>query len=374
MKLLSSQTRSASRRDFIQRGIFGTLAAAVAPAAIDPAKVLNYNSGMRYRQLGNTGLSVSLISMGGLVMVEPVYHYAIERGMNFVDTSPSYRGGLAIKQLGNVLRTRRDKVYVACKYHSYVRFEENLRDLKTDYVDFIVFNHHDRGSAREENDLEVFEKFKKAGKARLAALMTHGDVKEVTAIGIRKGMYCFVAPSLSQPGLELLQPEIRSARQKGIGVVAMKALRGMPSSGLQLAYLKKLAGDPAISSVLMSFGSYEEFETCRKVLHESLTAREQDALEAHSVANRANNCMMCDACKRACPRAVEISTILRCHDYYYRQKGDRDTALAAYREIQPEKLGGSRCGACRQCEAACPNGIPIIERLRAAHAAFARLA
>jgi predicted aldo/keto reductase-like oxidoreductase len=362
MKLLSSQ----SRRDFIQSGIFS----AVAVAAIDPPKVLNYNSGMRYRQLGNTGLYVSLLSMGGLVMVEPVYHYAIERGMNFVDTSPSYRGGLAIKQLGNVLRTRRDKVYVACKYHSYVRFEENLRGLKTGYVDFIVFNHHDRSSAREDNDREVFEKFKKAGKVRLAALMTHGDVKEVTAIGIRNGMYSFVAPSVSQPGLELLQEEIRAARQKGIGVVAMKALRGMGGAGLQLAYLKKLAGHPGISSVLMSLGSYEEFETCRKALLESLSAREEAALAAYAVANRASHCMMCDACKRACPQAVEISTILRCHDYYYRQKGDRERALEAYREIPPGRLGGRGCGACRQCEAACPNGIPIVERMRAAQAAL----
>ncbi len=372
-----------SRRHFIQRGCLATLAPAIAEArsastqgtgdVTDHQKIRNYSSEMKYRRLGNTDLHVSLISMGGLVMVEPVYQYAIERGMNFIDTSPSYRGGLAIQQLGNVLKSRREKVYVACKYHSYVRFEENLRALKTDYVDFIVFNHHDRGSMRVNDDLEVFEKFRRAGKVRLAALMTHGDVKEVTSIGIQKGMYSFVTPGLNQAGLEFLQAEIRAAHRKGIGVVAMKALRGIEDVPLQAAYLKKLVRNPAISSVLLSIGSYEVFDTQRKALHEPLTAAEGRALRANFLHNRARNCVMCDACKRACPLGVEVSSLLRCHAYYYAQKGDVETALATYRGIPDGKLGGPGCRMCRKCEMACPNGIPVVEQLETAQSTLARL-
>ena len=366
----------ASRREFVRHSSLAALAARWASAAspVDPAKVRNYSSAMRYRRLGNTDLYVSLISMGGLVMVEPVYHYAIERGMNFIDTSPSYRGGLAIQQLGNVLKTKRDKVYVACKYHSYVRFEENLKDLKTDHVDFIVFNHHDRGSAREDDDFEVYEKFRKAGKVRLAALMTHGDVKEVTATGIRKGLYRFIAPSLSQSGLEFLQAEIRAAYDKGIGMVAMKALREIADVRLQAAYVKQLAGNPAISSVLLSIGSYESFDTFRKALESPATAAESQALHAHFLSRRVSHCVMCDGCKRACPDGVEISTLLRCHDYYYRQKRDLETALAAYRGIPAGKVGSAACRTCWKCEVACPNGIQVVQRIEVARETLARLA
>jgi hypothetical protein len=338
------------------------------------ADILNYSADMPYRPLGTTGHHVSLLSMGGLVMVEPVYHYAIERGLNLVDTSPSYRGGMAIRQLGNVLQSKRAKVYVACKYHSYVRFEDNLRDLRTDYVDFIVFNHHDRESALRNDDREVFEKLKHAGKVRFAALMTHGDVKEVMASAIQSGMYSFVAPGLNQPGVEAYDEEVRAARQRGVGVVAMKALRGIENSALQFALLKKLAANPAIASVLTSIGSYELFDAYRKALQQPLTAAEDRALHLYAVETRAKNCMMCDRCQRACPRGVEISTVLRSHDYYYRQLHDPGRALEIYRGLPIERLDGINCGSCRRCEAVCPNGIPILERMESARETFSRLA
>ena len=359
-----------NRREFIRGAMAVGLCAAPAAAGGD---ILNYSEGMPYRPLGTTGHSVSLLSMGGLVMVEPVYHYAIERGLNFVDTSPSYRGGMAIRQLGNVLRSKRSKVYVACKYHSYVPFEDNLRDLKTDYVDFIVFNHHDRESALRNDDREVFARLKRAGKVRFAALMTHGDIKEVMATAIQSGMYSFVTPALNQRGLEAYEAEVRAAHQQHVGVVAMKALHGMEGSP-QLALLKKLAANPAIASVLTSISSYELFDAYRKALQQPLSATEERALRMHAVAARAENCMMCDRCRRVCPRGVEISTVLRSHDYYYRQLGDSDRALEAYRAIAAERLEGTDCGSCRRCEAVCPNGIHILERMKSARETFSQLA
>jgi len=365
------ESKRLNRREFV-RGAIAMGLCAVPPAA--GREILNYNVGMPYRPLGTTGHQVSLLSMGGLVMVEPVYHYAIERGLNFIDTSPSYRGGMAIRQLGNVLQSKRSKVYVACKYHSYIPFEDNLRDLKTDYVDFIVFNHHDRESARRNDDREVFEKLKRAGKVRSAALMTHGDVKEVLASGIQSGLYSFVAPSLNQPGLEAYDEEVRAARQRGVGVVAMKALRGMGNSALQFALLKKLAANPAIASVLTSIGSYELFDAYRKALQQPLTAAEDRALRVYAVENRAENCMMCDRCQRACPRGLKISVVLRSHDYYYRQLRDPSRALETYRSLPLDRLEGIDCADCRRCEAVCPNGIPILERMKLARQIFSRLA
>ena len=359
-----------NRREFIRGVVAAGLCAAPAAAANN---ILNYSEGMAYRPLGTTGHSVSLLSMGGLVMVEPVYHYAIEHGLNFVDTSPSYRGGMAIQQLGNVLRSKRSKVYVACKYHSYLPFEDNLRDLKTDYVDFIVFNHHEREEALHNDDAEVFEKLKRAGKVRFAALMTHGDIKDVLAAAIRNGMYSFVTPALNQGGLEAYDSEVRAARERRVGVVAMKALHGVEGS-LQLALLKKLATNPAIASVLISIGSYEGFDSYRKALLETPSAAEEGALRLHAASTRAEHCTMCDCCQRVCPRRVEISTVLRSHDYYYSQLGDTGRALEAYRGIAAERLEGEDCGNCRKCEAVCPSGIRILERMRSARAAFSSLA
>jgi predicted aldo/keto reductase-like oxidoreductase len=157
-------------------------------------------------------------------------------------------------------------------------------------------------------------------------------------------------------------------------VVAMKALRGIGNSDLQFALLKKLAANPAIASVLTSIGSYELFDAYRKALQQPLTAAEDRALHLYAVETRAKNCMMCDRCQRACPRGVEISTVLRSHDYYYRQLHDPGRALEIYRGLPIERLDGINCGSCRRCEAVCPNGIPILERMESARETFSRLA
>jgi predicted aldo/keto reductase-like oxidoreductase len=83
--------------------------------------------------------------------------------------------------------------------------------------------------------------------------------------------------------------------------------------------------------------------------------------------------MLCDDCKQACPLGVEVSTVLRCKDYYYEQMKDVQTALSTYREIPLEKVGSGACRFCKKCESACPNGIPIVERLMAARELFSKM-
>jgi predicted aldo/keto reductase-like oxidoreductase len=50
------------------------------------------------------------------------------------------------------------------------------------------------------------------------------------------------------------------------------------------------------------------------------------------------------------------------------------TAVSTYRGIPRGRTGGEECRLCAKCEAACPNGIAIAERLAAANRLFAQLA
>ena len=75
---------------------------------------------------------------------------ALDAGINFFDSSPSYGIGLAEERLGRVLHGRRQEIIVGTKAGRYgpddfdfsaVRirrgFEESLRRLGTDYVDIL---------------------------------------------------------------------------------------------------------------------------------------------------------------------------------------------------------------------------------------------
>ena len=87
---------------------------------------------MEYRVLGRTGLRVSALAFGcgdvGGLMVrgapadrERAVARAIELGINYLDTAPSYGSGESEKNLGQVLRALRPSVIVGTKWRLVAR-------------------------------------------------------------------------------------------------------------------------------------------------------------------------------------------------------------------------------------------------------------
>ena len=116
---------------------------------------------MEYRELGRTGLTVSVVGYGTAPLgdmfgitdedaaLQSAYR-ALDAGINFFDSSPFYGKGLAEERLGKVLRGRRQEIIVGTKAGRYgpdefdfsaerIRrgFEDSLRRLGTDYVDIL---------------------------------------------------------------------------------------------------------------------------------------------------------------------------------------------------------------------------------------------
>lgn len=120
---------------------------------------------MEQRELGETGLSVSVVGfgtspLGGLFgsvdeqAALSVVGQALDAGITFFDSSPYYGGGLAERRLGDALRGHRDEVVIGTKAGRYgdadfdfsparirASLEQSLRLLRTDHVD--VFQLHD---------------------------------------------------------------------------------------------------------------------------------------------------------------------------------------------------------------------------------------
>lgn len=384
-----------NRRTFLHSGASAAAVAGLGLAAkaeeavqgekkeekVDPRKILNYQPDMRYKRLGDTDIYLSVISLGGLVNEPGVHAYGIDQGVNLVHISDSYLGGRSIVDLGEVMKTKRDKVYIALKDNffsedeyvkgDFSKIDKWLKVLNTDYVDFFMFNRHDEKSSADPRIKDWFEKLKAMGKVRYAGHTDHDKNQKSCGAAMESGLYTLLNPVLNINALQVLEGVLQKAQEKKMGVMGMKTMGGLKTIEEQCAYLKKLLANPAITTVVKGIGSFEMFDAYKKAAGEVLTSQEEMKLYRYANANRSNTCMMCGECKGECPECIEISTVIRCKDYYFGQMGDRQTALATYHELAPSQRWSEKCGDCRKCEDVCPNGLKIVDRLAGARQLFA---
>jgi L-galactose dehydrogenase len=162
---------------------------------------------MRYRQLGQTGLDVSMIGFGAsplgnvFSVTDPAegvraVHAAMEHGINFFDVSPYYGATLAEQRLGDALAGRRDQAILATKCGRYgaaefdfsasritASVEESLGRLQTDYVDLLQVHDVEFGSIEQivDETLPAMRGLQQAGKTRFIGI-TGYSLKSLLAI------------------------------------------------------------------------------------------------------------------------------------------------------------------------------------------------
>lgn len=144
---------------------------------------------MRYRQLGNSELKVSEISLGSWltygVGVEAkkslaCLDTAFDSGINFIDTANVYGQGAAESFLGEALKNRaRDSYVLATKLffpmsetdkglsatQVHKQLNDSLQRLKTDYVDLYQCHRYDEETPLEET-MQALTEVVEAGKVR----------------------------------------------------------------------------------------------------------------------------------------------------------------------------------------------------------------
>jgi uncharacterized protein len=384
---MSNRKNDLSRRDFLKNGAFAAAAVGMLPltekpkdaqetkadsradSKVDPSKILNYHPDMRYRRLGNTDVYLSVIALGGIGIDKSVMMYGIDRGVNCVHTSDRYNGGNSIKMLGEVLKTKRDKVYVALK-DTFADIDDDLRILNTDHVDFVMFNRHSESGVLDPAVFDDFERYKKQGKALFAGLTSHDNVKACVAAAIRCGKYSLIQPTLNQNAFDSMQAELQLAAEKGVGIMGMKTGQGFRDMDLELANLKKVLANPGVVTVSRVLKSFEHLDAYIKTAKETLSAAEDMSLYRYARLNRPNVCMMCGTCEAACPENVQISAILRSKYYYVDQLGETGMAAETFGEAMGNRGPLTCCSNCGRCESVCPNGIPVRERLTGAFRFF----
>ena len=141
------------------------------------------------RPYGGTGLDLSIIGLGGIVVMNTeqeeandIVAWGVDRGVNYFDVAPTY--GNAQDRLGPALKPYRDRSFLACKTTrrdaagARAELDNSLRVLQTDHFD--LYQLHGLTKIEEVEQvfgpggaMETFSRARAEGKVRYLGFSAH---------------------------------------------------------------------------------------------------------------------------------------------------------------------------------------------------------
>ena len=208
---------------------------------------------MNYRNLGNSGLQVSEISLGSWLTLgssvdaaatEEIVQHAWDLGINFFDTADAYARGRAEEVLGRALRgIPRHYVVLATKAffpmserpndrglsrkHLFESVEASLRRLGTDYLDLHQCHRADPSTPMEET-VRAYEDLIRQGKLLYWGVSEWSAEQIVDACRVADAQNAY-RPISNQPQYSLMRPQIERevlpvCEREGLGQVVFSPL------------------------------------------------------------------------------------------------------------------------------------------------------
>jgi hypothetical protein len=330
--------------------------------------------------------------------------YAIDRGVNYVDTAYPYHNGESEPFVGRALAGGyREKVNLATKLPSWLiksradmdkYLDEQLARLNTKTIDFYLVHGLNAPFWENLKNLGVTDFLDDAiadGRIRYAGFSFHDNVtlfKEIVDSydwAFAQIQYNFMDERY-QAGSEGLEYAVK----KGLGVVVMEPIRGgmlaRDLTGIneiwQKAKTRRTPADwalrwvwnhPGVTVVLSGMSTpdqvSENVAIAEHALPDSLTKAELSLFRKIKKELEKRILIPCTGCKYCvpCPHGVSIP---ECFEFFNRGHMYEDEE--GTRQIYSMFLGGffdgtphfaSLCQECGECEEKCPQSLPIRENL-----------
>ncbi|MDA0979591.1 MAG: aldo/keto reductase, partial [Proteobacteria bacterium] len=349
------------------------------------------------RPLGNTGFMVSDISIGTTQFMrhpdpEGFLTKVLDRGVNYIDTSPDYAGAQSETIIGNVIaRRNREELFIVTKWctaDGHVRqgsspetylaaLDDSLSRLQTDYVDLVHVHACDTVERLlDPNMLAAFEMAKSQGKVKYLGVSTHTpNLEEVAYAAIDSGKIDVMMLAYHHGAWPKQRDIISRAAEKGVGIVAMKTLKGAKHRGMlefqdestsyTQAAFKWVMSNPAVSCLVVSFFDTQHIDEYIYASGQPLTDSDLALLDRYDDLIAGTHCFTsCGECLNSCPSSLPINDVLR-HRMYFEDYGDQKQAMELYAKLDRNADACLTCAA--PCAGACPEGIDIRERMVGAH-------
>ncbi len=170
---------------------------------------------MEYRILGKTNLKISAIGFGAWAIGGNMWgpqndsdsiaaiNKSIDLGVNFIDTAAAYGNGHSEQIIGKVLKTRKEKVYIATKIpplmwppspithakdafpkDSIIKYvDQSLKNLGVNCIDLIQLHSWRENWTNDTDWYETLMDLKKLGKIKFIGVSVHDNLED-EALGL----------------------------------------------------------------------------------------------------------------------------------------------------------------------------------------------
>ena len=375
---------------------------------------------MKRRLLGKTGLSVSEIGFGGEWLERhsedeavELMRYAGEQGINIIDCwmpDPKSRDIIGRAMQGNrenwhvqghLGSTWQDGQHVRTRDLKYVKpaFEDLLTRLRTDYIDLGMIHYVDTMEDWEQLQnsayMDYVEELKAKGAIRHIGLSSHNP--ETARAAVQSGRIEMLLFSIN-PAFDMLPAGedldellsegyqydrelagidadraalYRLCEEKDVGITVMKGFAGgrlfdekRSPFGVSLSPVQCIhyaLTRPGVASILCGYDTKEQIDQALR--YESAPEEEKDYASVLANApfhSYRGECTYCGHCK-PCAAKLDIAMINKYYDLAAMQPEVPATIRSHYELLEHR---ASECIACGACEARCPFGVPVAERMK----------
>lgn len=331
--------------------------------------------------------------------------YAIDHGLNYIDTAFPYHNGESEPFVGRALEDGyQEMVNLATKLPCWLiasrddmdyYLNKQLKLLQTDQIDFYLLHGLTRPSWEQLLQLNVTEFLDGAladGRIRYAGFSFHDQLDTFKQIvDAYDWTFCQIQYNFMDESYQAGTEGLRYAAGRGLGVVVMEPLRGgmltreVPSvkaiwseAATQRSFaewgLRWVWNHPEVTVVLSGMSTMaqvkEDLTYAKHGYPNSLSKEELNLVErvkAEYTRKMKVNCSGCQYCM-PCPEGVNIPECFASYNAAYMFE-DPDGAKLVY-SIFLNGADASKCKECKTCEELCPQKIPVSQKLKDVRAFF----
>jgi Predicted oxidoreductases of the aldo/keto reductase family len=375
--------------------------------AVENTQQMNYRKDKKGNDLSILGYGCMRFTKKGssidIDKAEKEVMEAINSGVNYFDTAYVYPGSEAA--FGEILKRNncREKIYIATKLPHYMvkskkdlekYFNEQLRRLNTDYIDYYLMH--------MLTDVKTWEKLKalgaeewlkekvEKGQIRNVGFSYHGNTETfIKLLEAYDWDFCQIQYNYIDEHSQAGRRGLEAANKKGLPVIIMEPLRGgrlvnlLPEKAKDIIKensrkytpaewaFRWLWNQPEVTCILSGMNSMEMVKENIKIASNVAVGEftEEDFKLIEQVKNEINRnikvgCTGCGYCI-PCPKGVDIPGTFHAYNMMYaedKRNGRREYLMGT--ALRKNPTSASLCVECGKCEQHCPQHIEIRKELK----------